>query len=698
MAIQSINASLDKKNHKQVSQSKQNQVAFKGSENIVVATMDFIEKGGYPASFIIQDGFGFIMPRVGKGILRGSKKTDENGNPVLDEKGKQVREYNWAYARKEGIREVITGPSAFLIPWGGLAVINKYFGRGNNVKLNYIDSFKAPFTKFVENNLDEIKATDANNLGKLKKSAFYEDVFKDAIRKTINNAVSAKDKMSEREISDYARLFTEKQLKIEEINSDKSLNKKVRKAKLEEIGSLEDDFMKLVKGKVGGTVNELGVSISSSKGEVKHGSIGELLGAMGDYFDDALKSAKKSINEKTSIKDVGGLVEKFTNRRMGSRIFTNMGLFALVATFFTQIPKLYNMGLKGNPALKGTAVAANASATAPKADAPEKVKSTASDSKLEDNVVFEGKNVAFTGVSSALETTGKKIFNSGKAKYISDIFELNGPSIPGTAMATLLYGFCIPPRIEHAQDKYDLDEVVVRDFTAFTALLFGAKALSRLFSDAFTNLTGLALNKKNMEGKNTFQKILGYLSPNDSSHSVLTKKQLESKYTNIQDYKGGVDGFVDFIEGSGGNVKKALAKDKKIKAATEEIVKAYNNKSFKDATVEDIKNALKQAHSDKSELINKFYKLFDSNNALLKQAKTYNAAFGFISTILLVPGLIIWLTNVCERMTERRMKEDLAKLNKNATSAQVTASETPVKQISNQYRMNSNLSMAGFMK
>ncbi len=697
MAIQSINASLDKKNQKQLSHSKQNQVAFKGSENIVVATMDFIEKGGYPASFIIQDGFGFILPRVGKGILRGSKKTDENGNPVLDEKGKQVREYNWAYARKEGIRELITGPSAFLIPWGGLAVINKHFGRGNNVKLNYIDSFKIPFTKFVKDNLDEIKATDANELSKLKKAAFYEDVFKDVIGKTINNTVSAKDKMSAEEIRNYAKQFTEKQLKIESINADKSLNKNARKEKLKEVGSLEDDFMKLVKGRVGGTVNELGVSISSSKGEVKHGSIGELLGAMDDYFDDALKSAKKSINEKTSLKDVGELVEKFTNRRMGSRIFTNMGLFALVAAFFTQIPKLYNMGLKGNPALKGTAVAANAPASAPKTDDSANIKS-ASDSKHGDNTAFEGKNVAFTGVSSALEATGKKMFNSGKAKYISDIFELNGPSISGTAMATLLYGFCIPPRIEHAQDKYDLGEVIVRDFTAFTALLFGAKALSRLFSDAFTNLTGLALNKKNMEGKNTFQKILGYLSPNDSAHSVLTKKQLESKYTNIQDYKDGVNGFVDFIEGSSGNIKKALAKDKKIKAATEEIVKAYKNKSFKDATVEDIKNALKQANTEKSELINKFYKLFDSNNALLKQAKTYNAAFGFISTILLVPGLIMWLTNVCERMTERRMKEDLAKLNEKSADVPVATSETPVKQISNQYRMNSNLSMAGFMK
>lgn len=687
MAIQSVNASLDKKNHKAVLPSTKNQVAFKGSENFVVATMDFIDKGGYATSFILQDGFGFVFPRVGKGILRGSKKTDENGNPVLDERGKQVREYNWEYARKEGLREVITGPSAFLIPLGGLALINKYFGRGNNVKLNYIDSFKTPFTSFVKNNLDVIKATGANELNTLDKSAFYEDVFKDTIRKTINHNLPVSDRMTVDEISDYAKQFAEKQIQIEAIKADKTLNKKARNNKIAEVGPLEDDFMKLVKSRVGGTANELGVSFSSSKGDIKHGSIGELINAMGDYFDDALKSAKKSISDKTTISEIDDLVKSFTNRRMGSRIFTNIGLFGLVAAFYTQIPKLYNMGLKGNPALKGTA--------AEKLTESAKTNDTAAKTDVKADSPEGGKDVPFTGMASMLETTGKKVFNSGKAKSISDIFELNGPVISGTAMAALLYGFCIPPRLEHAQDKYEYGEVVVRDFTAFTALLFGAKALSRLFSDAFTRLTGLALNKKNMDGKNAFQKIIGYLSPNDSAHSVLTKKQLESKYTNIQDYKGGVNGFVEFIEGSGGNIKKALAKDKKIKEATEEILKAYEKKSFKDATVDEVKRALRQANSEKSELINKFYKLFDANNGLLKQAKTYNATFGFLSTILLVPGLIIWLTNVCEKMTERRTKADFANMQK---AVEAKEPEPALKQAANQYRMNDNLSMAGFMK
>ena len=132
-----------------------------------------------------------------------------------------------------------------------------------------------------------------------------------------------------------------------------------------------------------------------------------------------------------------------------------------------------------------------------------------------------------------------------------------------------------------------------------TALLFGAKALARLFSDGFTKVTGLALNNKNLEGRNVFQKVVDYLNPTDKRHSVLSSKQLDSKYTNLEDYKGGVNGFMEFIEQSGGNVKKAFAQDKNVKSVVDEILKDFNGKSFKDATAEEIKKALKAPNSSR---------------------------------------------------------------------------------------------------
>ena len=605
-----------------------------GGFNPIVSLMDFIDAGGYAASFIIQDGIGFIAPRVGKGLLRGGEeKKDENGNVILDKNGEPVRNLNWAYARKEGIREIVTGPSAFLIPMAMLHFINKYGGSGNNVKLNYIDGFQKPFTEFVKGNLSEVVA------GTAPKQTFYQNVFEDVITRSVNGQlVDEAEKMSADEIKRMASEFAEKQLKVEAIHADKTLKKKERAAKLAEIGSVEDDFMKLMKNRVGGTVNEMAAHYSASNGTVKGGGIGELLKAMKDYFGDAAGNAKKVLTEGVSADQVESVVKSFTNRRMGSRVLTNLGIFGTVALFYTQIPKLYNMGLKGNPALGNNVEV--------QADKPEEKGSK--------------KDVSFTGMGTVLEKTGKSFFNGKIGKGISDMFELNGPIISGTAMPVLLYGFCIPPRLFQAQDKYDYQEIMVRDMTAFTALLFGAKAIARLFSDGFTKLTGLALNSKNMEGRNVFQKTIDYLNPNDTRHSVLSSKQLDSKYTNIHEYKNGVSGFMEFIEGSGGNVKKAFSRDKGVKAAVEEILQKFSGKTFAEATEAEIKAALKAADSAKGDLIKNFYELFKGDNGLLRAAKTCNSSFGFLSTLLLVPGLIIWLTDVCQKMTEKRLAEESA--------------------------------------
>lgn len=660
-------------NNSSTVQQNRSNVAFTGGNpisGVVVGLMDFIDAGGYAASFILQDGLGFIAPRVGKGLLRGGEeKKDENGNVILDKDGNPEHKLNWAFARKEALRELITGPSAFVIPMGMLSVINKYFGTGNSVKLNYLDAFQKPFVQVLTDHKNNAMPIDP-----VKKSEFYRETLSRALDVTINTQLPDAEKMSAEEIADVAKRFADKQMQIEAIQADKSLSKKARKAELQKLGSLENDFMQLMKNKVGGTVDETAILFKASNGKVKGGGFSEFVKAMNDYFGDALKNTKKSLKAGSTAENIENAVKHFTNKRMGSRVFTNLGIFATVAAFYTQIPKLYNMGLEGNPALANNAAVKNPS---------QKTNAKAVDDKATGSEAK--KDVAFTGLGSALEKTGKSVFGGSFLKSISDIFELNGPIMSGTAMTALLYGFCIPPRLFQAQDKYDYQEIVVRDFTAFTALLFGAKALARGLSDGFTKLTGLALNKKNMEGRNFFQKCIDYLNPNDKRHSVLSSKQLDSKYTNIENYRNGVGGFMEFIENSGGNVKKAFAKDENVKAVVEEILQEVNGKSYKDATAAEIKQALKVAHQNKDELIKKFYKLFEGDNGLLRAAKTCNSTFGFVSTILLVPGLIVWLTHICEKMTEKAIKQDTANQHgaQNVAATQFTSSNAP--------------SMAGFL-
>ena len=647
----SIPQALTVRSSKALQEMPKDSVSFTGV-NPIVGTMDFIEAGGYAASFIIQDGLGFIAPRVGKGLLRGSKKTDENGQPVLDENGKQKREFNWQLARKEFLREIITGPSAFLIPMAMFAGIKKWGGSANNVKLDFIEGFKEPFIQFAQQNAQAIKDGTPLNKGE-----FYKNVFAEAIEQSINSHVPDAEKLSKEKISEIAKLFADRQLQVEDIVQQKEykgfFHRKARAAKLKEIGgTVEDMFMELRKSTIGGSVNEMAVEFRTSNG-IKGGSISNLISSLNDYYHDAVKTTKKAISENISAENIENAVKHFTNRRMGSRILSNLGIFGTVALFYTQIPKLYNMGIKGNPALKGTAAAQNENKPEQK-----QVAKTGSEVKKDS----PSNNVpSFTGMGTLLEKAGEKTFRHAKLKDVSDIFEFNGNVISGAAMPVLLYGFCIPPRLQKAQDKYDYGEIVLRDMTSFTALLFGAKALARLFSDGFTKITGLALNKRDLDNRNTLQRVIDYLNPLDKRHSVLSTKQLESKYMNIDKYKGGVNGFIQFIEESGGDIQKAFAKDKNVVKSIEDIIKKFGNgKSYADSTASEIKNALRAANkAEDKTLIKAFYKLFEKENGLLKMAKTCNSTFGFISTIVLIPSLIMWLANACEKMTERRAKQDM---------------------------------------
>lgn len=672
-------------NNKPANSISGQKVSFQGAgvskaPNIIVGMMDFIAAGGYAASFIIQDGLGFVLPRVGKGLVRGGKKKkDENGNDILDKNGQPKRELNWAYARKEGLREIITGPSAFVIPYFMLKYIDKKFGTGNNVRLDYINGFADKFKDQVSHNIDAVKD------GTLDKKGFYEEVFKDVLNKTVN--VEGANQLSEAEIANYAKNFTDKQIKIEAINADKNLTKAQRNAKLEELGSsVVDDFMALKKKHIGGNVNEMAINITSANG-VKGGNIGELLTAMNDYFSDAVKNTQEALKKEANA-NIDEIIKKFTSRRMGSRLLTNIGLFFTVAMFYTQIPKLYNLGTHGkNPALMNEEEEEQQKTLAAKS----------STDKVQENQKKNGQNVSFSGnFNSVLEKAGDKVFNSQKLKSWSDIFELNGPVIQGNAMAILLYAFCVPPRLVNAQDKYDFGEVLLRDMVAFTTFLFGAKAIARLFSDGFTKITGLALNKKNMQGRNIFQKMIDYLNPTDSRHSVLSSKQLESKYTNLEDYKDRIQGFMDgFIKKSGGDVKKAFAKDADAKSLLDKILKEFNGSNFSQANSAEIEQALinadkalqksakagqtlTSAEKTSAGLMKEFYGVFKNTNSkpngLLKAAKTCNSAFGFVSTLVLVPGFIIALTDICKKMTDKRR----AKEHSQSAAAAVQVARAPL--------------------
>lgn len=219
-------------------------------------------------------------------------------------------------------------------------------------------------------------------------------------------------------------------------------------------------------------------------------------------------------------------------------------MWAAVVGFYTLIPKLYNMGLKHDPGLKGLVEEG--------AQTPEDNAKAQQTDKAENK--DKNKDVPFTGgfVSKAGETAMKQ---GGIGKVLKN-FEFNGASMSVPAMLTLLFGFCLPPRYVNAKSDKERKEILVRDISSFTAILFGAKALSRGFSDAFAKASGLALNVKPEDhNKNFFNKFKNYFTAG-SGVDVLTSEQIVSKYSNIHEYKDGINGFFDFIQENGGDVKK----------------------------------------------------------------------------------------------------------------------------------------------
>lgn len=647
MAVKAINSTINVAKHnnlKEQNQQKHQQTSFTGSFNPVVTLMDAIDKGGFAASFIAQDGIGMVAPRIYEGLNRNREK---------DENGKKIGPLNWEFARREGIREILSGPSAFLIPMGIMAIIKKTSGTANNVHVSHIEALGQNFADYAAKHPDQLK-----NSSEFKKG-YYAQILENALENSTDETFKGE------QLKEKAKNFAEKLVNSEEKRANKD-KKNANKLQAE----IVDEYMKLRKQYSAPSGNELEVSLKvSGKDKPLGTNIRQLVQSLTDYSGDALEKVNKHL-EKHANGNIDEYIKKFNTHRAGTRVLANLGMWSAVVGFYTLIPKLYNLGLKHDPGLKGL-VEEGAEKT------EDKVKE---DKKAEAKDQTKDKNVAFTGGITSM--AGKTALKDGGISKVLKIFEFNGASMSVPAMLTLLFGFCLPPRYINAKSDKERKEILVRDISSFTAILFGAKALSRGFSDVFANASGFALNiKPENHNKNFFNKLKNYFTAG-SGVNVLNSEQIVSKYSNVQEYQNGINGFFNFLEENGGNVKKVLLNvDKTVKENAEEIMKNFNGQSIKDATIEDIHKAFEKAKG--SEALEKIYTVFSTkDNKFVNRAKTMNSAFGFASTLILVPAFMMWLARYCENMTKKAIAKE--KEQKVAATAVNTQPQTKTKEVSNQ--------------
>ena len=621
--------------------------------NPIVTTMDAISRGGFAASFIAQDGLGMVAPRIKEGMNRGRK---EEVDPETGKK-KKVGPYNWAFARREGVREILSGPSAFLIPAAILAVIKKAGGKANNVPTDLINTYGDNFAKIISNQRDNITNAGAKNTK--ARAALYHEVFKDALSASLDG------KLDGDELSKAAQEMTDDLLKIENAKSKgfykHFIGQKVEGSAEDLTQALMDKYMNLRKKYVSPSASEATVMFTKKDGKDAVGtSIGKLLSSLPEYADDAINSAQKFVQNENG--DLVKFIKDFNLRRSGSRILSNLGMFLAVVGFYDIIPKLYNMGLKENPD-------------------EVKTEEEQKQEKAEDTADTKSKDVPFTGAAASVNrSVAKKVMNTGWLKKISDEFEFNGPSMSVTAMSTLLFAFCLPPRIRDAKDEHDRKEIIVRDIASFSAILFAANALSRGFSDICAKISGLALNTKPADHAKSFmQKIKNYFTPGNGVN-VMKSDQLISKHSNLEQYRDGISGYIEFLKNNGGDPKKVFAMDSNVKEAAEKIL----GKSLKDADITDIEEAFSKARAAKSgtkeaNALDVIYKAFKNpDNKFVRRAKTLNSAFQFASIVLLVPAFMIWLARYCERMTKAaKAKQKETQAEQNNLQAQPAAPSNP---------------------
>lgn len=640
MSIKAINSSIGAQQHHKLNDKNSQHPTFAGSFNPVVTVMDAIDKGGFAASFIAQDGIGMVAPRIYEGLNR-NRQTDENG--------KKTGPLNWEFARREGIREILSGPSAFLIPLGILTIIKKASGTANNVHVDHINILGKNFSDFAVKNPTQLK-----NPAEFKKG-YYAQVFENIFNNSTDKNFNVKEK---------AQHFADKLVEAEtkRVNKDR---KGAGKIQSELIG----EYMKIRKQFASPSSDELGVILKSEeKNKTVNSNIKRIIQSLSDYSGDALAKTNKYISSQSGhtaeelAKDgsLAKYVKNFNLHRAGTRVLSNFGMWGAVVAFYTLIPKLYNMGLKHDPGLKGLESEDKADNTVPKT----KVKD---ENKKSKDVAFKGNFASGIGSNAVKDGFLGKLFNK---------FEFNGASMSVPGMLTLLFGFCLPPRYINAKSDKEKKEIVVRDVSSFTAILFAAKAMARGFSDAFAKISGLALNVKPEDhNKSILHKVKNYFTAG-AGIDVLTSEQITSKYSNIEDYKEGINGFFNFLEENGGDVKKVLNIDKNVKAQAEKIMTDFGGgKSLKDATLEEIHTAFKKAKG--SDALENIYTVFKSkDNRFINRAKTFNSAFGFASTLVLVPMFMMWLARYCESMT----KKAIAKEKEQKALATATTEPAPVQQ------------------
>ncbi len=593
------NSDSNKRSTNNIINSKQVPTFKGGLDSFCLGVADLIENGGLAISFTFQDMLGTNLPRPIMGLRRNTKEN----------KG----EKNLKFAAKELVREMLTGPSMFLIPMGMLGVGKKVIGKTVNVPMNFIKSF------------GEIHTAQA--LNEAGQAISKQDFYKNAFTQIIQNAKS--EPQASKETLEKAADFAERLAKTA----------KDKVAQKETLTKLSDEFVGIVKSHAKDAANTDFTIASISK--TASAPFKETVSHMMSYADDIVEKAKNCDTGK-----INEFIKKLSNKKVIERLGANIAMYAAVMAFLQIIPRLYNRAEgKSNAGLKGLMK-------------EETLKDKSLDNvKVNENEQNKDKSNPSFGSSAQLVN---KLTGNGLIGKLGRAIEFEGCNVSFPLLLGIMGFGILIPRTLQAKDKYDREEILRRDLVTCATMCFAEKELRKGFSKLNEAKSGLVLAAKDKGSKQQSfaKKLFDYLRP-IKGVQVLSTEQIISKYSGVDKYKDGIKGFCEFIEGQGGNLGKVFSVTDEAKNIVQRLL-AKEGKDIATADNSTIKEVLSKAiDSDDVKQLTNLFK--DKNNPWVQKAKTLNARFTALSVLVLVPVFLgFLLPAINERATKKRIREEEA--------------------------------------